>query len=78
MLLRRGSRLSRRPLSVATFINSDVLTIEPTTSPKPRKEASKLVFGATTTDHMLEVDWTASQVRAFFCKPLHAVFSHVF
>ena len=60
--------------SISTTINAGALTIEPTTSPKPRTEASKLVFGKTTTDHMLDIDWTASAVgfavhprAAFIC-----------
>eukprot|EP01118_Nematostelium_gracile_P018249 TRINITY_DN8056_c0_g1_i1.p1 TRINITY_DN8056_c0_g1~~TRINITY_DN8056_c0_g1_i1.p1 ORF type:complete len:407 (-),score=116.36 TRINITY_DN8056_c0_g1_i1:8-1096(-) len=34
------------------------LRIEKTKSPKPKTEASKLVFGKEFTDHMFEVDWT--------------------
>ena len=53
------------PLSLTLLLAPQAasLTIAHTTAPKPRVEASKLVFGVTTTDHMLDVDWDATNVR---------------
>lgn len=33
--------------------------MELTTSPKPHQPKEALKFGATTSDHMLEIDWSA-------------------
>jgi branched-chain amino acid aminotransferase len=35
------------------------MTVTRTSTPKPKVARDKLVFGATMTDHMLEVDWSA-------------------
>jgi branched-chain amino acid aminotransferase len=50
---------TRRNASSATTSIIDVtrLTATRTTSPKPQTPKANLVFGATTSDHMLEIDW---------------------
>ncbi|KAL9029534.1 MAG: hypothetical protein Q9196_002231 [Gyalolechia fulgens] len=42
-------------------INPDALSITKTTTPKALVPPEELVFGRTFTDHMLSVEWTASQ-----------------
>ena len=34
------------------------MTVTRTSTPKPKVARDKLVFGATMTDHMMEVDWS--------------------
>jgi len=53
--------LPRRAAS--TSIDVARLTVERTRAPKAHPDKNTLVFGATTTDHMLEVDWTQEKVR---------------
>ena len=55
------SRATRRLLS--TSIDAGRLVTRLTTAPKARVAQDKLVFGATTSDHMLEVDYDVSTVR---------------
>jgi len=42
-------------------IKSSQLTVELTKNPKPKQAKETLKFGATMTDHMLEIDWTAEK-----------------
>lgn len=53
MLVR--SSLCFPPLS----LQSSLLTVEYTTAAKPKVAKESLKFGATTSDHMLEIDWDA-------------------
>ena len=57
-LLARCNSASRGLATAATTtIDASRLTVVRTTAPKPRPAKETLVFGQTTTDHMLEVDW---------------------
>ncbi|KAL8916242.1 MAG: hypothetical protein Q9208_008640 [Pyrenodesmia sp. 3 TL-2023] len=60
----------RRPYSIKSQeeelarlpnINPDALSITKTTTPKELVPPEELVFGRTFTDHMLSIEWTASQ-----------------
>jgi len=58
---RLASLTGRVPLTrgmAAAPIQSSKLTIEKTTAPKPQMPKGELKFGASFTDHMLEIDWT--------------------
>ncbi|EGW33167.1 branched-chain amino acid transaminase [Spathaspora passalidarum NRRL Y-27907] len=55
-----GSGMSIRFASTLAPLDSTKLTIEHTTTPKPKLAKEDLVFGKYFTDHMLEIEWTAS------------------
>ena len=59
--LARGARAGAPSAARAytSTIDASRLTVVRTTAPKPRPAKETLVFGQTTTDHMLEVDWDA-------------------
>jgi hypothetical protein len=44
-------------------LQASKLTVEYTTQAKVKQEKETLKFGATTSDHMLEIDWDAVKVR---------------
>jgi branched-chain amino acid aminotransferase len=63
---RRGVALSTRSTTTASpaplaELSRAALTITPTTSPKPKLPPAQLTFGATFSDHMLRVHWTAAE-----------------
>ncbi|KAL8652264.1 MAG: hypothetical protein Q9210_002782 [Variospora velana] len=67
---RRPNWHNKRPYSIQSQeeelaklpnINPDALSITKTTTPKTLVPPEELVFGRTFTDHMLSIEWTASQ-----------------
>jgi hypothetical protein len=48
--------------SLSTTIDVSKLKVTKTSTPKPHVAKEKLLFGVTTTDHILEVDWDVDQV----------------
>ncbi|KAL8718750.1 MAG: hypothetical protein Q9225_004147 [Loekoesia sp. 1 TL-2023] len=69
-LLPKPNWQHRRPYSIQSQeeeiarlpnINPDALSVTKTTTPKALVPPEELVFGRTFTDHMLSIEWTASQ-----------------
>lgn len=57
----RSSKLARNASTappILAEINSDLLIVEKTTTPKPKLPREKLVFGQSFSDHLLEIDWS--------------------
>ena len=55
----RGAAAASSTRAYTSTIDASRMTVVRTTAPKPRPAKETLVFGQTTTDHMLEVDWGA-------------------
>ena len=58
-VVRKLARLNRRQFSALAEIDASLLTTTKTTAPKAKLPNEELQFGATFSDHMLEVDWTS-------------------